>query len=237
VETRTKFLKRKDETFDCTSFIFEKPSSFEYIAGQYMFFTVEHENPDSRGPRRHFTISSSPTENEIMFTTRFTNQGSSYKKALRELKTGTSVTIANPSGKFILPKDPSQPVVFLGGGIGITPFRSMIKFATDKLLPTPINLIYSNKTPTDIVYRTEFDLWSSTNHHLRVHYLVDLPDSNWNGDTGHLNSEIVKRNVPDLTEPIFYICGPPGMVAAYKDLLEQAEVQIDSIHTENFSGY
>lgn len=237
MDTTTKFLRKKDETHDSASFIFEKPPGLEYTAGQYMHFIVQHDNPDARGVRHHFTLASSPTEDFIMFTTKFANPSSTYKKALRELQPGTEVPIQNPGGDFVLPEDQAQPVVFLGGGIGITPFRSMIKFATDTNLQTPIILIYANKTPADIVYRTEFDEWAATNPNFQIHYTVDSPNDTWQEDTGHLSGELVKKYIPDLSKPIFYICGPVGMITAYEQILEQIGVPEDNVRTENFSGY
>lgn len=237
MEGTTKFLNRKDETHDSASFLFEKPADFDYVAGQYMFFTVAHDNPDERGVTKHFTLSSSPTEDHLMFTTKFANPGSTFKQAIRQLAPGTEVPVRGANGSFVLPEDSSQSVVFLGGGIGITPFRSMIRFATDQKLPTPITLLYANKSPGDIVYKSEFDEWAAANPNFQVHYTVDAPDNGWQGDTGHLTGDMIKKYVPDLSKPIFYICGPAGMVTAYKEILQSLNISDNHIVTENFSGY
>ena len=237
METTTKFLEKRNETHDSISFIFAKPAGFDYIAGQYAFFTVDHESPDARGNRRHFTLSSSPTEPHLCLTTKFSNPCSTYKEALRNLNPDTEVPIRGPEGDFTLPEDQSQPLVFLGGGIGITPFRSMIKFATDTHLPTPITLIYANKTPADIVYRTEFDQWAETNPNFQVHYTVDTPNETWTGDIGHLTSDMIKKYAPDLDKPIYFICGPLGMLTAYEKILQETGIDEDQIRTESFSGY
>lgn len=237
METSAKFLESKPETSDATSFLFAKPTGFEFQAGQFMFFTLPHEGADERGVRRHFTISSSPTEEHLMFTTKFSDPGSSYKHAFKVLAGGTEVAVRGPHGEFTLPADTSQPLVFLGGGIGITPFRSMAKFAADTARPTPITLIYANKSPADIVYRGEFDQWTKVNPNFKAVYTVDNPDQGWTGTVGHLSAELITKNVTDLKGTVFLVCGPAGMIEAYTSILSGIGVGPDQVRTENFSGY
>lgn len=208
------------------------------MAGQFLFFVIDHDKPDERGVRRHFTLASSPTEGELFFSTKFAESSSSYKQALKTLPAGTSVPITGPGGEFILPQDPTQPVVFLGGGIGITPFRSMMKYILDQKLPTPVTLLYANRTAGDIVYRQEFDDWDQKNPNFEIHYTVEHPDEGWQGDTGRLTTELVRKYVQNPASPIYYICGPGPMVESYSNLLTGIlGVSLDKIRTENFSGY
>lgn len=238
MESSLSLREVKPETHDTKSFIFGKPVGFSYIAGQYLRWLLPHEDPDERGIKRPFSLSSSPTEDFIMLTTKFApSQGSSFKKALLELNPGASLEFEGPRGEFILPGDVTQPVVFLGGGVGITPFRSMIKFATDKKLPKKITLLYANKTPGDIIYKSEFDQWAEDNPNFKVAYTVDQPIPEWTGDTGYLTAELIKKYVADISQPLYFICGPAGMIEAYRQILSEIGVGDDQIRTENFSGY
>jgi ferredoxin-NADP reductase len=228
----------KPETHNATSFIFDKPDGFTYTAGQYARWRLGHPDSDERGITRPFTISSSPTEEFLMLTTKFAqDRGSTFKRALAGLEVGSEILFEGPKGEFILPDDENQEVVFLGGGVGITPFRSMIKFSTDTHSPRIIRLIYANKAPGDIIYHREFDAWAEANPSLKLTYTVDDPDDGWTGETGYLTPELLRQHIPDLDKPIFFICGPEGMIAAYTEVLTSLAVTPDRIRTENFSGY
>lgn len=227
----------KPETHDAKSFIFDKPSELDFTAGQFIRWYVDHLNADDRGEVRPFSISSSPTEDFLMFTTKFAEPGSTFKKTLLSLPPGAKVRIRGPFGHFILPEDTSQPIVFLGGGVGITPFRGMIKFATDTKLSTQLTLLYANKTPADIIFRAEFDGWQKENPNFKLVYTVDTPDEGWAGEVGYLTEDIIRRHVPDVLKPLYYICGPEGMINAYKQVLQRLDISEEKIITENFSGY
>lgn len=228
----------KEETHDTKSFIFDKPGGLDFTAGELLHWTLPHPNPDDRGTRRPFTISSSPTEEFLMFTTKFApKNGSSYKAALKAAGPGTEFEIDAPVGQFVLPTDSARPVVFLGGGVGITPFRSMIKWATDTHSARPLTLLYANKTPGDIIYRTEFGEWAGVNPNFKLAYTVDSPDEGWAGEVGYLNGAMIRKYVPNPAAPIYYICGPAGMIAAYRQVLIELGLGDEQIRTENFSGY
>lgn len=237
METKLILREVRDETPDAKSFIFDKPTGLDFLPGQILDWTLRHENPDDRGETRHFSISSSPTEDVLMFTTKFTEPGSSFKRALRSAQPEAELEMTGPSGTFLLPDDEKWPVVFLGGGVGITPFRSMIRYAVDKKLPTPMTLLFANKTPDDIIYQAEFDLWSQFNPNFRPVYIVDTPNESWVGEVGHLSAEVLKKYVPDLKAPLYYICGPASMIEAYRTVLANLGIGIDQVRTENFSGY
>ena len=236
METTTTYQGKKQETHDSYSFYFAKPAGFDYAAGQFMFITIPHQ-ADERGIKRHFSLSSAPTESNLMITTKITDSGSSYKQALLNLPEGTELAIRGPHGEFTLPADESQAVVFLGGGIGITPFRSMIKLAADKGSPRPITLLYANKTPGDIIYKSEFDGWAQANQNFKVAYAVDTPTPDWGGEVGHLTADLIKKYVPDTKQTLYYICGPAGMIEAYTNVLTELGLDGDHIVTEDFSGY
>src|SRR5919202_4972622 len=177
--------KQKFEATDVMSFRFskkerqqqgresnDKQSSFlDYTAGQYAFFDIGGVHNAQKGPIRHFTISSSPTEEFVMITTRI--RDTPYKKRLSSLKEGTIVKVRGPQGKFVLhEEDYSKPAVFLSGGIGVTPFRSMIKYATDKQLPIKIVMFDSNRNQENTLFKKEFDEWANINKNLKIVYTI-----------------------------------------------------------------
>src|SRR5215211_7211570 len=227
--------KQKFEATDVMSFRFskkqnqqqqgresnDKQSSFlDYTAGQYAFFDIGGVHNDPKGPIRHFTISSSPTEEFVMITTRI--RDTPYKKRLSSLEEGTIVKVRGPQGKFVLHEDYSKPAVFLSGGIGVTPFRSMIKYATDKQLPIKITMFDSNKNQQNILYKEEFDRWADQNKNFKVIYAVteeeqEAINSNWSGERGRIGKLMLERNLSkgEIGNAIFYICGPPGNAKGY----------------------
>jgi glycine betaine catabolism B len=174
--------KQKFEGTDITSFKFTKQneqkevdqgngkSSLNYTAGQYAFFDIGGVNNDPKGTIRHFTIASSPTENFIMLSTRI--RDTPYKKRLSSLEERAKVKVRGPQGNFVLHEDYSKPAIFLSGGIGVTPFRSMIKYATDKQLPIKIIMFDSNRDEKNILYKNEFDASTNSNKNLRIIYTI-----------------------------------------------------------------
>ena len=226
----------------------KKPVLSDYAAGQFAFFDIGGVNNDPKGPIRHFTISSSPTEDFLMFTTRI--RDSPYKKRLSTLEEGTKVKVRGPEGQFVLHDDYSKPAVFLSGGIGVTPFRSMIKYATDKQLPLKIVMFDSNKDPENILFKQEFDNWTILNKNLKIIYTIseDKHDDDqsfgrnddWNGEYGRINKAMILKYLdnPSLNNSIFYICGPPGMLKSMQSLLqEELEISKEKIKIEEFTGY
>ena len=249
--------KIKVEGTDVMSFKFSKqdnkveedktPLLSNYTAGQFAFFDIGGVNNDPKGPIRHFTISSSPTEDFIMFTTRM--RDSPYKKRLSALEDGAKVKVKGPEGQFVLHDDYSKPAVFLSGGIGVTPFRSMIKYTTDKRLPLKIVMFDSNKDPENILFKKEFDDWTTLNKNLRIIYTIsenkhdeNLPTvrNDWKGEYGRINKAMILKYLDNtlLDNSIFYICGPPSMLKAMQLLLqEELEISKEKIKVEEFTGY
>ena len=248
--------KIKVEGTDVMSFKFSKqdnqveedktPLLSRYTAGQFAFFDIGGVNNDPKGPIRHFTISSSPTENFIMFTTRM--RDSPYKKRLTTLEEGTKVKVRGPEGQFVLHDDYSKPAVFLSGGIGVTPFRSMIKYATDKQLPLKIVMFDSNRDSDNILFKKEFDEWTKLNKNLQLIYTVseakhDDDQSNvngWKGEQGRIDKSMILKYLDNalLDNSIFYICGPPSMLKAMQSLLqEELKISKEKIKVEEFTGY
>ncbi|HEV8405489.1 MAG TPA: Rieske 2Fe-2S domain-containing protein [Nitrososphaera sp.] len=231
--------KEKLEGTDIMTFKLER-DDMDFSAGQFGYFKLEGVKNDPRGPIRHFSFASSPTEEEyLMISTRI--RDTPYKKKLASLEIGSPIQTWGPQGEFVLHDDNSKPAVFLSGGIGVTPFRSMIKYATDKHLPMKIVMFDSNRDERNILYRHEFDRWASQNRNLNVIYTVtDQNPSVWTGEKGRINKEMINRhaNEETLAKSIFYVCGPPAMLDAMHRLL-QKDLQIpkERIKIEEFTGY
>lgn len=210
---------------DIMEFVFESPLNFTFEPGQYMEWTLTHRQVDSRGNRRFFTIAASPTEDTIQLGVRFSQNGSSFKRALLSLPNFQTIAAGNLSGDFILPKDDLKKLIFIAGGIGITPFRSMIKYLIDKKERRDIVLFYANKSADEIVYKEIFDE-AAEKFGLKTIYVL-----------GRMNSETIKKEVPDYNSRTFYLSGPHAMVDAYKIVLKQIGVRSNKIITDYFPGY
>ncbi len=226
-------LKTKKDTPTIMSIILKK-TPFDFRAGSYMVFQLDVQDP--KGNFRDFSLASSPTEDFLMISSRMS--GSPYKNKLQTLKEGDKINVKGPFGHFFL--YPEREAVMIAGGIGITPFRSMIKYATDKKLPTKITLFYSNRIPEEIAYIEDLEYWEEENNNLKViNTITNLQDSkeSWNGLTGFINEEMIKNNIKDFNNKWFYICGPPAMVDAMFNLLKQIGVREEDIRVEHFTGY
>ena len=169
-----------------------------------------------------------------MFSTKISN--TAFKQKFSSLRIGEKVKLKGPMGIFTLKED-AQEVVLLGGGIGITPFRDMVKYACDKKLPIKMALLYSNRTADDIVYREEWPLLEKQNPNLRVVNTITDRTAGWSGRTGRINEEMIKESCSDLSSTMFYICGPPGMVEGLSNLLKTMNIPPANIRIEKFVGY
>ncbi|HEY7109632.1 MAG TPA: Rieske 2Fe-2S domain-containing protein [Nitrososphaeraceae archaeon] len=246
--------KHRHEGTDVMSFKFTKWSddgnpdqmikrTLDYIAGQYAFFDIGGVHDDPKGPIRHFTLSSSPTEDFIMLSTRI--RESPYKKTLASLEGGTKVKVKGPQGKFTLQENYSKSAVFLSGGIGVTPFRSMIRYATDRNLPIKIVMFDSNRNLENVLFKSDFDDCANRNKHLRIIYTLTEEDHDrlvsdeWKGEKGRIDKAMLMKYLGDneLRESIFYICGPPAMVEAIRNLLQSIQIPKELIKVEEFTGY
>lgn len=224
---------------DIYDFVFELEKKLNYTPGQYMEWTLGHENPDSRGSRRYFTLASSPTENEIRIGVKFYENSSSYKKALFAMKTGSMIVASQLAGDFTLPDDPKKKYVFIAGGIGITPFRSMLKFLLDTGKNLPVTIFYSNKNFSDISYREVFD---QAQKELGIKTVYNLTDTasipvGWPGKVGRINDQMIRDEVPDFAERTFYLSGPRSMVDRFEETLSGMGIPKHQIKTDFFPGF
>ena len=219
-------------TYNVKSFRFARAISLNFKAGQYMFVTLKIGEQEARKP---FSISSSPTEKDyIEFTKKLT--GHPFSDRLDELKVGDSVTIDAPFGNFTFEGE-SERIGLLSGGVGITPLISICKYCTDMKLNTKVTLLYGNQTEADIVFRQDLEQMQQQNNNLKVVLTLAELKANWNGYKGNINAEMVKKEIPEYLETVFYVCGPPAMVQAMGNLLKTLDVPGGNVKEENFAGY
>jgi ferredoxin-NADP reductase len=219
---------------DMYHFAFTTDKKVIFKPGQYMEWTVSPEKSDTRGNRRYFTIASSPTEPDVYLGVKFTSlnedaKNSTFKEKLRSLEPGATIMGGQLAGDFTLPRDSSQKLVFMAGGIGITPFRSMVKYLHDTQEQRDITLLYSNRSPQEITYKEIFDAAQKT---------IGLKTVYINTETeGRLDAARLLREVPDARERLFYISGPRAMVVAFENTLSEIGISRTRIHTDFFPGF
>lgn len=213
----------------------ERPVPF--TAGQFGSFTL----PDlpaahAKDATRTFSFAASPNNDALMIATRTT--GSAFKKGLAAAPLGTRLQMIGPTGLFTLHADAAHPAVFLTGGIGITPVRSIAEYATQERLPHRILVLYSNRTRAQAPFIPDFRAWERRNGNLRlVVTLTDERPADPNDIQGTIDETMLQRHVPDLASPVFYVVGPPGMVTAMKGMLERLGIEPARVKAEDFTGY
>jgi len=221
------------------SFTFDKPKGFTHRLGQYMEWSLPLAAGDSRGNRRHFSIASSPTEPHIMIAARFYPSSSAYKREMQSMEPGHPIVAGELGGDFVLPRDPRIPLAFVAGGIGITPFRSMIKYLIDTGERRDIVLLYSNYAESEIVFRDVFEEAKKVVGLKVVYTLTDTarirPD--WCGARGFIDKEMITREVTDISSRLFFVSGSPGMVNTMKNTLRGMGVSRRKVHSDYFPGY
>jgi len=236
---QSKLLSRVEVAEGTMAFHFEKPARFDFKPGQSADLTLS--NPpetDAEGNTRTFSIASPPFENHLMFTTRM--RDTAFKRSLTKVPLGTEVKIDPPTGSFTLHKNSAKAAVFLAGGIGITPFLSIVRQADHDRLPHKLHLFYSNRRPEDAPFLDVLQMLEKTNPNFRlVCTMTEMSKSKkeWKGETGLINQEMLSGHLTNLQGPIYYIAGPPAMVAGLRKMLVTANIDEDDIRTEDFAGY
>lgn len=216
---------------DVTSFRFSKPAELNYKPGQYMLVTLDIAAKEAMHP---FSFSSSPTENFVEFTKKFSD--SEYSQALKKLKTGDLVKIDAPYGQFTFMGEHPK-IALLAGGIGITPFLSICKYCTDTRLATSIILIYGCRTKDEITFYEELNSMQILNPNLKVLFVLTRADSSWQGLLGLINSDLIKNQIEDYKERLFFACGPPGMVEAMKNVIADLGLPPTQLKLETLVGH
>jgi ferredoxin-NADP reductase len=233
-----KLKERVRLTPDIYEFIFAPSQKLKFAPGQYMEWTLGHSAPDARGNRRYFTLASSPTEQNLKLGVKFYKASSSFKKALFDLDRNSEIVASQITGDFTLPLDPNQKCVFMAGGIGVTPFRSMIKYLLDTRQRRPITLVYAAKTVDDIVYKDVFD---RAEKELGIKVIYTLTDTtnvppSWNGKVGRITPELIIKQIPGNQNTHYYLSGSRAMVESFKGTLRELKIPNSHVITDYFAG-
>lgn len=233
------FISKEEVAKNTYSFFFKRPEGFEFIAGQFNRWTLSINALDGRGNSRFFTISSSPLDKEkISFTTKIIQ--SDFKKALLKLKENEEIKIFGPMGKFIIEETDSRERILIAGGIGITPFHSILTYASSKNLTIPFTLLVSFSVPEEMVFYEEMTELAKIHKNIRVVYTITRPEESriqWNGEKGRISEDLIKKYCRNLLNSIFYVVGPPAMVESSQKMLEEMQIPAENIKVELFTGY
>lgn len=212
--------------------VFDKPADFSFEAGQFVILKLKTVTlTDDRGDARSLSIASAPSDDYLEFSWRMSD--SAFKQSSKELVAGDTVSMQGPFGQFILPKDTTESIVFLVGGIGITPVRSMVNEEIAQKSNRLMTVIYSNRTPEDAPFFDEVNKWSKQNNISIIHTITDAQYTPWNGNRGYITRNMIEKNVNNWQDAQYYIIGTGGFVAAMRDLLSKM-VLLDQIHIDNF---
>ncbi len=221
-------------------FVFDPGKRLAYQPGQYMEWTLPHSHIDNRGNRRYFTLASSPTEPTLRLGIKFYEPSSSYKKAMLDMTSRTEIVAAQVAGDFVLPKNRKRKLVFIAGGIGVTPFRSMVKYLIDQHEQRDIIMLYAAKDAQDIAYA---DVFEQARRELGIPttYVLARPNPtqplNAYQREGYIDGGVIRAAVPDYRGRMFYISGSHQMVVAIQDTLNNLGVPKSHIKVDYFPGY
>ena len=236
----SKILARQEVAQGTMAFHLAKPAGFEFRPGQAFEILLPGASSEaSQEERGHaFSIVSGPHENELMFATRM--RDSVYKRALGALPVGAELDIDGPFGSLTLHKNTARAGVLIAGGIGITPFMSMLRNAVMQRSPQDLLLLYSNRRPEDAAFLSELQALAKVHPKFRLKAtMTDMAHSSesWSGDAQKIDSAWVQQAIDGLAHPIFYVAGPPAMVAAMQQILVAAGIDEDDVRSEEFYGY
>ncbi len=236
MQTNVKLIRKETIANGTMAFHFAKPAGFEFRAGQFADFTlIDPPETDDEGNTRGFSLVQAPFESDLVAATRM--RDTAFKRVLRDLPIGSEVKLDAPYGDFTLHKTQSTPAVFIIGGIGVTPVRSMIAQATHDKTAHRLTLLHASRTPADLPLKSDFERLAKDNPNFTYVATVEEATDEWRGERGRVDAAMVKRHVPDLHKPIYYLSGPEGMVKAMRSLLVDLKVNEDNIRTEEFTGY
>lgn len=231
-------VDRQEIAEDTMEFTFDTSGSdFDFKPGQHADYTlIDPPQTDAEGDIRTFSFANAPGENKIQFATRM--RDTAFKNSLKTIPLGTKVKVKGPMGRMTLHQDETKPVVFLVGGIGITPFISMLRFLATTASYRPVILIYSNKNEQAAAYYSELhELEAKLPAFEFVPTFTDEQPEGWQGETGRIEAAMVKKYVSNTNDAVFYTAGPPAMVSAIIKLTESLDVPDIQIRSEDFDGY
>lgn len=222
-----------DEAANIRTFYFKPEQPVQYTAGQYAEWTLKHPHPDKRGLKRWFTISSSPTGELVTITTKYAgDEGSTFKRTLFAMKPGDEILMSEPMGDFVLPKLIQTPLVFVAGGIGITPFHSMLQWLTDTKEERPIKLLYGVRNEEEIVFQDTFEKAG-----IKPTTIVSEPSDSWGGERGRLSAELIMGLAKPTEDALVYVSGPEPMVEALEKALPKAGLDKKQFVGDFFPNY
>ena len=229
---RAKFIRNVFENDNTVSFYFQPEADFSWIAGQYTEIHLPHDKVDSRGTQRLFTITNLSEDGFVSIATRTNGQASSYKRKLLNLQPGDMVTMSEPMGDFILPRDATIPLVFVAGGIGITPFVSIFRDLYAREQQRDIHFLYALHTEADIIFQ---DTYTKASIHTTV--FVSEPSHEWSGERGRLTGDRVLKTSAPSPHALFYLSGPERMIETLQKELLSLGIEQRQIVTDFFHGY
>src|SRR5258708_6191577 len=223
-----KLISKKPELAENTvSFLFDSLEPLTWKAGQFLRYHIHDSTPDERKEDRFFTIASAPFEKQVRLTTKFVpGDGSTFKKDLQNLKIGDIVGGWPPAGSFTV-EDPTSNYVFIAGGIGITPFRSILMELDHDQKPLNVTLLYANRTE-NAIFKAELEALQAKHPEFKIHYFI--------GDK-RIDEQAIRQTVADLQKPFFYLSGPEPMVQSFEQLLIKMGVPSDHLKRDYFPGY
>lgn len=232
-------LKKRQEVAKGTmAFYFDRPAAFTFKAGQFIDLSLPNLSATDPGHTRALTLASAPSEQQLMVATRL--RDTPFKRTLAEMPLETTIDLEGPFGQFTLPADDSRTIVFLAGGIGITPFRSMLVEAAKHKLPHRLILMYSNRRPEDAAFLGELQALQQDNAHFTFIGTMTSPNRDtgtWEGETGRIDQGMLRKYVKEAETAMYYVVGPPAMVDGLRKMLESAGIHKTNIRAEEFVGY
>lgn len=232
-------MGREEIAVGTMAFHFEKPAGFSFKPGQAIDLILMNPPSTEAASGRHaFSLVSAPFQSTLTIATRL--RDSAFKRALQALPIDSPAGLEGPFGSLTLHSNRERPAVFIAGGIGITPFMSILRQAARDELPQRLILLYSNRRPEDAAFLAELQELERCNRNFRlVATMTEMHKSSlaWQGETGLIDRDLVIGVSKDLTAPIYYIAGPPSMVADLRQTLARAGINDDDVRSEEFYGY
>ena len=231
-----KLTKKEVIAKDTMAFHFEKPENFHFKAGQYSdYIQINPSQTDSEGSVRSFTLACAPFENDICFVTRM--RDTAFKRIMKDMEIGTEIKLDGPNGDLILRQN-SSPAIFLTGGIGVTPARSIIAQATHDHLDQQIYLFYSTKDIDSAVYLDEFNKYAKINKNFHfIPAITDPLEKRIQGEAGRIDGDMIRKYVSEMSKANYYVTGPVAMVQSLQNVLIDNGVKKHNILIEKFEGY